>query len=182
MSRKYRFYNKEGLYFVSFATVYWLDVFVRDEYCSMLVESLDFCRKQKGMELYCWCIMPSHVHLIFRAKDNNPSEVLKSFKTFTSKNIQKAIAENAQESRREWLLWMMQRAGAKNSNVKNSQFWQQNNKPIELWSADVIDQKIDYIHQNPVSAGFVTEPHYWKYSSAIDYSGGKGLLEIDLAL
>ena len=181
MSRKYKFYNKEGLYFVSFATVYWLDVFVRDEYFMKLVESLDFCRKQKGMEIYCWCIMPSHVHLIFRAKDNNPGELMKSLKTFTSKNIQKVIAENTQESRREWLLWMMQRAGSKNSNVKNSQFWQQNNKPIELWSADVIDQKIDYIHQNPVLAGFVTEPHYWKYSSAIDYSGGKGMLDIDIA-
>jgi putative transposase len=69
----------------------------------------------------------------------------------------------------------------KGLNVKKSQFWQQNNKPIELWSAEVIDQKIDYIHQNPVMAGFVTEPQYWKYSSAIDYSGGKGLLDIDFA-
>ena len=59
--------------------------------------------------------------------------------------------------------------------------WQQNNKPIELWSPEVIDQKVDYIHFNPVEAGFVTEPHHWKYSSAIDYSDGKGLLEIDYA-
>ncbi len=60
-------------------------------------------------------------------------------------------------------------------------FWQQHNKPIELWSAAVKDQKIDYIHNNPVEAGFVSEPHHWKYSSAIDFSGGKGMLEIDLA-
>jgi REP element-mobilizing transposase RayT len=134
MSRKYKFYNKEGLYFVSFATVYWIDVFTRDTYCYAMVESLDFCRKNKGMEIYTWCLIPSHVHLIFRAK---------------------------------------------NSNVKGRQFWQQHNKPIELWSPTVIDQKVDYIHNNPVEAGFVSEPHYWKYSSAIDYSGGKGVLEID---
>lgn len=74
---------------------------------------------------------------------------------------------------------MMERAGKKNSNVKKRQFWQQHNHPIELWSPKVIDQKMEYIHLNPVTAGFVTEAYYWKYSSAIDYSGGKGVLEID---
>ncbi|WP_442794837.1 REP-associated tyrosine transposase [Pelobium manganitolerans] len=180
MSRKYKFYNKEGLYFVSFATVYWLDVFVRDLYFDRMLESLDYCRKEKGMEIFCWCIMPSHVHLIFRAKDNNPGELLKSLKTFTSKALQASIENNMQESRREWMLWLMKRAGTKNSNVKKRQFWQQHNHPIELWSAEVIDQKVNYIHQNPVVSGFVTEAHHWKYSSAIDYSGGKGVLAIDL--
>ena len=198
MSRKCKFYNKEGLYFVSFATVNWIDVFVRDHYSWTMIESLDFCRKNKGMEIYAWCIMPSHVHLIFRAKENNPSDLLRDFKTFTSKKIRKMIEDNPQESRRECLparsrlakagiLWIacpaldagMERAGAKNSNVKGMQFWQQHNKPIELWSSKVIDQKVDYIHDNPVKAGFVNEPYHWKYSSAIDYSGGKGLLEID---
>ena len=180
MSRKYKFYNQEGLYFVSFAVVYWLDVFVRDTYFGILVDSLDYCRKNKGLEIYAWCIMPSHVHLVLRAKENNPGVVLKEFKTFTSKKMQAAISENIQESRKEWLIWMMARAGLKNSNVQHKQFWQQHNKPIELWSPAVIEQKVNYIHHNPVEAGFVTEPYYWKYSSAIDYAGGKGLLEIDL--
>jgi putative transposase len=73
---------------------------------------------------------------------------------------------------------MMERAGMKNSNVKHRQFWQQHNKPIELWSNEVILQKMNYIHQNPVESGFVSEPHHWKYSSAIDYSGGKGLIDL----
>ena len=77
---------------------------------------------------------------------------------------------------------MMERAGFKNSNVQLRQFWQQHNKPIALWSPAVIDRKVNYIHQNPVEAGFVTEPPYWKYSSAIDYAGGNELLEIDLIL
>lgn len=55
-----------------------------------------------------------------------------------------------------------------------------NNKPIEIWSVDIIEQKLDYIHMNPVEAGFVSEPEHWKYSSAIDYSGGKGIIEIDI--
>ncbi|MCC9136996.1 transposase [Pontibacter silvestris] len=181
MSRKYKFHNKEGLYFVSFAVVYWIDVITREEYFAILTESLDYCRKNKGMEIYAWCIIPNHVHLIIRAKANNPSVLLKELKTYTSKALQKAIAENPQESRKEWMLWLMERAGLKNSNVKHRQFWQQHNQPIELWSAAVIDQKVDYIHNNPVVAGFVSEPEYWKYSSAIDFSGGKGVLEIDVA-
>ena len=179
MSRKYKFYDKGGLYFISFATVYWMDIFVREEYFSLVIASLDYCRKNKGLEIYCWCIMPSHIHLIIRAIGNNPEIVIGRFKEYSSKQLQKSVEENIQESRKEWMLWMMQRAGLKSSNVKDKQLWQHNNKPIELWSPDVIDQKVDYIHNNPVVAGFVTEPWHWKYSSAIDYSGGKGVLEID---
>ncbi len=131
MSRKYKFHNKEGLYFVSFATVYWVDVFIRDEYFDLIIQSLDFCRKNKGMEIYAYCIMTSHVHLIFRAKEANPGDILRDFKSFTSKEVQKIISENVQESRKEWLLWMMEKAGSQNSNIKKRQFLQQHNKPIE---------------------------------------------------
>jgi len=180
MSRKYKFHNKEGVYFVSFATVYWLDIFTREVYCNTIVESLNYCRINKGLEVYCWCLMPSHIHLIIRAKDNNPEIVLGKFKEFTSKQLTKQISENIEESRKEWLLWMMKRAASKSSNVTNSQFWQHHNKPIELWTPEVIEQKINYIHNNPVVSGFVREPRDWKYSSAIDYAGGKGILEIEL--
>ena len=89
------------------------------------------------------------------------------------------MEDNAQEIRKEWLLWMMEQAGQKNSNVQKRQFWQQHNKLIELWSNKVMDQKIDYIHKNPVNGGFVLESAHWKYSGAIDYCGGKGSLEIE---
>lgn len=131
------------------------------------------------MEIYAYCIMTSHVHLIFRAKFSNPSELMKSLKVYTSKELQKMIKDNPQESRKEYLTWMFERAGKKNSNVSNGQFWQQHNQPIELWSPEVIDQKVNYIHNNPVASGFVLEPEHWKYSSAVDYAGGKGLINID---
>lgn len=178
MSRNYKFHNKEGLYFVSFAVVYWIDIFVRELYCEKIIESLTYCQKEKGMEIAAWCIMPSHIHLIFRAKNNNPSDIIRDFKRHTSKVIQKTITENIQESRKEWMLWMMERAAKKNSNVKHRQFWQQHNKPIELWSNEVIEQKIDYILNNPIAAGFVTEVCDWKYSSAKTFSGEKGMLDL----
>ena len=178
MSRKYKFHNPQGLYFVSFATVYWIDLFVREIYFEIMTGSLKYCIDNKGLLLYSWCIMPSHVHLIFSSLDNKPGSILGHCKTFTSKALQKEISEHYGESRKEWLLWMFKRAGLRNSNVNNMQLWQQDNHPIELWSPVVIDQKMEYIHMNPVVAGFVAEPHYWKYSSAIDYNGGKGLLKL----
>jgi len=179
MSRKYKFYNKEGVYFVSFAVVYWLDVFIRRKYQDIIVDSLNYCIKEKGMEVYCWCLMPNHMHMVFRAKNNNPTDILRDFKTFTSKQLQKAIAENPKESRKKWLLLMMREAGSHNSNVKNSQFWQQNNQQTELWNNNIIDQKVNYIHKNPVVAGFVNEPWEWRLSSAIDFTGQKGLVDIE---
>ena len=178
MSRKYKFHNKEGLYFVSFATVYWIDVFTRRIYFDEVTKSIIFCKENKGMEVYAWCIMTNHVHLIFRSKEGNPSELMRALKTYTSNAIQKMISTNTQESRREWMLWMMERAASKMSNVKHKQFWRQDNKPIELWSSKVIDQKLEYIHMNPVAAGFVLEPEHWTYSSALDFAGRKGLIEL----
>jgi len=73
---------------------------------------------------------------------------------------------------------MMERAGKKNSNNADFQFWQQHNQPIELNTNDLMQQKLDYIHNNPVESGFVNNAEEWLFSSARDYAGGKGLLEI----
>lgn len=180
MSRKYKFGDMTGAYFISFATVYWIDVFTREAYFDCLIESLDYCRKNKGMEIYGYCIMPSHVHLIFRSSLGDPSGLIRDLKGFTSRKILKTIEENQQESRKEWLLWMFERAGKKNSNVKHRQFWQQHNQPIEIWSLKVFEQKLNYIHQNPVLSGFVTDPIDYKYSSARNYGNDdQTILEID---
>ena len=68
MSRKYKFNNKEGIYFVSFATVYWIDIFIRESYFELIIQALSFFRKERGMLIYGYCIMPSHIHLLFQSK------------------------------------------------------------------------------------------------------------------
>lgn len=179
MSRKYKFHNKSGLYFVSFATVYWLDLFTRQAYFDILAKSVEYCRAEKGMELYAYCFMPSHVHFIFRSSNEQPMELLRDFKKYTAKKMILEIENNPQESRKEWLLWMLERAGKKQGNISKYQFWQHNNKPVELWSEKVIKQKIDYIHNNPVESGFVTNPVDWKYSSARNFQDDQTVLKID---
>ena len=106
MGRKYIFHNSKELYFVSFATVNWIDVFTRKIYFDIVVDSLRYCIEHKGMELYAWVIMPSHVHLIISLGNKNLSDIMRDLKRHTSKTLLKTISENVQESRREWLLWI----------------------------------------------------------------------------
>ena len=178
MSRNYKFHNPEGVYFVSFAVVEWIDIFTRTQYKDIILESLKYSQKEKGMEIFAWCIMTNHVHLIFRSiKKQKPELLLGDIKRYTSKAIIKAIIDNPRESRKEWLLEQFKKVGAKSSNVNKYQFWRHDNKPIELWSNKVIDEKINYIHNNPVEEGLVFKAEDYVYSSAIDYSGEKGILD-----
>jgi hypothetical protein len=105
--------------------------------------------------------------------------IIRDLKKFTSQQIIKAIEENPQESRKAWMLAIFRKSGEYNSNNEKYQFWQQHNKPIELWSSDVIQQKLDYLHENPVEAGYVESPEEYLYSSARDFNEEKGLLELE---
>lgn len=146
MSRNYKFHNPEGLYFISFAVVGWLDVFIRNEYKDLFLDSMRFFHKEKGLEIHAWCLMTSHVHLVFRSiKGQKPELLIGDLKRFTSKTIVKAIQENPGESRKEFLLEIFKKEALKSSNVSNYQFWRHDNKPIELWSTHVIKQKIAYV-------------------------------------
>lgn len=178
MSRKYKFHDQSKAYFVSFATVHWIDLFTRPLYLEIILDSLKYCQAKKGLEIFAWCIMTNHLHMIMGTNKNPMQDILRDFKSYTSTELRKAINENAQESRKEWILWMMKLAGMKNGNNNDWQLWQQNNQPIELNTNEKISKRLDYVHMNPVEAGFVNEPFHWKYSSAVDYSGGKGLLDI----
>lgn len=132
----------------------------------------------KGLEIYAWCIMPSHIHLIIGTVDKPMQDILRDFKSYTSRKLREEISNHPSESRREWIQWMMEKAGKRNGNNNDWQLWQQHNQPIELNDNKMLDQRLNYLHMNPVISGFVNEPEHWKYSSAIDYSGGKGLLDV----
>jgi REP element-mobilizing transposase RayT len=103
MSEKYKT-ESNGLYFVSFSVIGWIDVFIRREYQEILIESINYCQKNKNLKIYCYCIMPSHVHFITYSKNSELSNILRDLKSFTAKALIKAIEENPKESRKEWLL------------------------------------------------------------------------------
>jgi len=180
MSTKYKIRDQTKLHFVTFAVEEWLDVFTRKMYKKVLVNSLVYCQQNKGLLLYAWCIMSNHMHLILSSKEGVKQEdIIRDLKKHTSKQLLKLIKENRQESRKNWMLWVFKKAGERNSNTKNYQLWRQDNHPIELSTNKIMEQRLDYLHNNPVEAGIVEEPEHYLYSSARDYTGIKGMLTIE---
>jgi REP element-mobilizing transposase RayT len=169
MSEKYKT-DGDGLYFVTFSVVGWVDVFVRREYQEILINSLQFCQKNKNLKLYCYCFMPSHVHFITYSEGGELSGTLRDLKSYTAKEIMSAIELNPQESRREWLIKTFEDYGKESAQEQQRQFWKHDNHAFYLYSNKLIQQKVDYIHFNPVEAGFVNQPHEWRMSSANEQS------------
>ena len=100
MSEKYKIRNQEKIYFITFSVVQWVDVFTRPEYKDLLVANLEYCRKEKGLEIYCWCIMTNHVHIIAgRCGKLKIEEIVRDFKKYTSVAMIKAIDNHTTESR-----------------------------------------------------------------------------------
>jgi REP element-mobilizing transposase RayT len=171
MSRKYKIRNQDKLYFVTFTVIQWLDVFTRQEYRDIFLDSVRFCQQNKGLEVCAYVIMSSHIHMIIgRNGEEGLDAIVRDIKKFTATQIIEAIKGNERESRKELLLWLFERAGKRNSNNKNYQFWLQHNHPIELSTNEMINQRLEYIHRNPVEAGIVLSPEDYLYSSAVNYA------------
>ena len=123
--------------------------------------------------------MSNHLHLVCKAEPPGElSAFLRDFKKFTSKAIIRKM-KNINESCREWLLDKFSFEAQRTGRAKQYKIWKDDNHAIDLSTIDIID-KIQYIHENPVRAGWVDIEEHYMYSSAVDYAGGKGLVDITL--
>lgn len=191
MGRKYTIRDPQGYYFITFTVVNWIpasrayifivgnwikagwDLFIRNEYREILVDSLAYCQKHKSLIIHAWCIMTSHIHLIVSAEEGHElSSIIRDLKSFTSRELRKCVQSNPKESRKQWLLWMFERVGKKNRRNLDFQLWQQHNHSVELSTNEMMDQRLDYVHNNPVEAGFVDDPASWEWSSCASYERG----------
>jgi len=168
--------KKNASYYLTLTVVGWVDIFTRKELRDLIVESLNYCSINKGLNVYAFCIMTNHLHLI--ANTNEPyhlKDTIRDFKRHTSSSIFNWIQNNA-ESRKSWLLPFFLDAGSKDPKSKNIKIWQTGNHAIELFSQKFTWEKVQYIHNNPVKAGFVVKPEDWLYSSARNYEGMESVL------
>ena len=167
----YKISDQYGLYFLTFTICGWVDVFTRKETKQIIVESLDYCIKNKGLVLYGYVIMTNHIHLIARAgeKTTGLSDIIRDFKKHTSKEIIKWMNESNKESRKEWMQVVFKFHAKLNSNNSEYQIWQQNSHPKIIVQPRFARQKLNYIHYNPVRAGFVDYPEEYSYSSYRNY-------------
>jgi REP element-mobilizing transposase RayT len=180
MARKYKITNQQAIYFTTFTVVNWVDLFIRDIYKEIFTNNVKFCQNNKGLEVYAWCIMTSHIHMILGKNGVlNLEDIIRDLKSYSSRIIRKELENSLSESRREWMLNLFYKRGILNKRNKDFQLWDQYNHPVELSTNEMMDQRLDYTHYNPVVAGFVQSPEDWIWSSARDYCGrGKGKLSI----
>lgn len=179
-SENYRIKRQNSVYFLTFTITDWVDVFTRLSYKTIVVESLEYCKKNKGLRLYAWCLMTNHLHLVCSIDEPfRMSNFLRDFKSFTAKAILEEISTSGVESRKDWMLYRFEFAGKFDNRIEKYRFWQDKSHPIELVTTELIDQKINYIHQNPVRTGMVSNPEDYLYSSARNYAGLSTVIEID---
>lgn len=169
----YRITDQYATYFLTFTVVGWVDVFTRRQCSDILINSFKYCQEHKGLILYAFVIMGSHLHLLAAAEygSSGLSAIVRDFKTFTSKKIIEWVTDNRKESRRAWLDIIFKYHGKYNPNNNIYQVWQQHNKPMQCVTPQFTLQKLNYIHLNPVKAGIVDRPEDYRYSSARNYLG-----------
>ena len=171
MHGQHRTIKPDNSYFLTMTVVDWIDVFTRVNHKTLLVDSLKYCQQNKGLNIFAWCLMPSHLHMIANASlPFNLSDVVRDFKKHTSKELVRQIAIEP-ESRKNWMLDRFLLAGKNNNKIKEYQFWQAGNFPTALFSERFIWQKLNYIHQNPVVEKFVMKEEEYLLSSARNYYG-----------
>ena len=179
MSTNYRFDPSCSYYFVTMTVVDWIDIFIRKIYKDLIIENLIYCRQNKGLNIHAYCLMSSHLHAVVSTLESsqNLPNIIRDFKKFTSRHIHPLIKQS-EESRR-WMINRFTWAGAHRTSNTNFQFWQHYNHPIGLDNEELLIQRTNYIHQNPVKAGWVMEPEGYAYSSARNYAGLPTIMEID---
>ncbi|HMK06157.1 MAG TPA: transposase [Flavobacterium sp.] len=180
MSTKYKATTTEEAYFITITAVGWIDVFTRPNQKSNIINALAYCQKNKGLEIYAYCIMTSHIHLLCKATEGFIlSDVIRDFKKFTSKQIIKTIMDFP-ESRSEWMLDYFSKACEHLKREQQFKVWQDGYHAEIVRTNWFIKQKINYIHNNPVAEKIVLLPEDYYFSSSRNYARLDNDLEIVL--
>jgi putative transposase len=167
-------------HFITLNVVDWVDVFIRPVYKQIIVHSLNHFSENKGLNIYAWCLMTNHLHMIVSAGEGHSlPDIKKELKRFTTQKILEDISVEPPKR----LKWMMERFENFTSTlglIKKFQLWQTCTNPIFInqHKPEQLIEQIEYIHENPVRDRIVTTAEDYLYSSARDYAGMKGLVNI----
>ena len=181
MSNGYKISEQDELHYVTFQVVRWIDIFTRKVYRDIVIDSFRFCQEKKGLEIYAFVVMSNRIHAILRSSNGRLSDTIKEFKSFTAKKILEQIT-NENESRREWMLSEFEFAARKHKRNEKYQIWTHENHPVILYGNTLIQQRINYIHDNPVRSGIVAKQEDYLYSSARAYAGLDCLIDVIVPL
>jgi REP element-mobilizing transposase RayT len=177
--RPYRVYEHHRIHFITLTVIDWIDIFTRPTLAKIIVDALDYSRKDGQLEIYAWCLMSNHLHVVCCAgKDFRFGDVMRNFKSNTSKQLIQQIKREG-ESRRSWMLPAFKHATAHLKRPQNFKVWKTGYHALTARDGNALWRMIFYTHNNPVKAGWVELPEDYMYSSARNYAGRKALIPID---
>jgi REP element-mobilizing transposase RayT len=161
-------------HFVTSTTVNWLMLFSQPALAETIFSALRFLQSQQRLTIHAYVLMENHLHLIAAAADL--SREMQSFKSFTAKAM---IGLLQQQRSQNWLEEL--RSHKRPDKVESTyQVWQEGFHPQAIDSLEKMEQKLQYIHHNPVKRGYVDEACHWRYSSARNYEGRQGILDVEV--
>ena len=160
-------------HFLTCTVVEWLPVFTRPDAVAILLDTWRHQREHAGLRLYGWVVLENHLHFVAQAP--RLDKCVASFKSFTAGRL----VDLLEQRRAEPIPKRLRFAKPAHRSDRQHQFWQEGSHAEMVISDVVMRQKLDYIHYNPVKRGYVELPEHWRYSSAPNYAGGEGLIEID---
>jgi putative transposase len=173
MSRaRYRFRDDCTPHFLTCTVVAWLPVFTRPETVQIVLDSWRFLQAEGRLVLYGFVVLDNHLHWIASADDL--SKEVGDFKSFTARRI----LDYLQEQQASTLLGLLGMFKRRHKAGQSYQLWQEGSHPQLIQDDDMMRQKLEYIHNNPAKRGYVDDPTHWRYSSARNYAGQRGILEV----
>jgi putative transposase len=173
MSRgRYKIWESAQPHFLTCSVVDWLPVFTRPEAAEVVLESWRFLQANDRLALFGYVVMENHLHFIASAPDL--AAEVKNFKSFTARRVIDCLEQRADAHTLDRLGWSKLR----HKTESRYQFWQEGSHPKQITSDEMMVQKLEYVHNNPVRRGYVDLPEHWRYSSARNYLGLPGLISV----
>ncbi len=173
MSRsRYKFYDDAYPHFMTCSIVAWLPVFSQPAFVEIVFNSWRFLQKSRDIDILAYVILENHLHWI--AVGPELGRRAGEFKSFTAKMI-------IEEMEKRSYLTMLQELKfykLRHKVDQTYQFWQEGSHPQLIDNDEMMWQKIEYIHNNPLKRGYVNDPVHWRYSSARNYAGLPGLIDV----
>jgi putative transposase len=173
MSRtRYRIFEKEYPYFLTDTVVAWLPIFSYPPLATIVLDSWKFLQQQRGVRIFGYVIMENHLHWI--ASGDDLSKQIGHFKSYTARKM----IDEMQQRGFATLLQELHFFKLRHKVDQTYQLWQEGSHPQQIQSDEMMLQKLEYIHSNPLRRGFVDDPIHWRYSSARNYARMKGLIDV----
>ena len=170
---RYKIYEPTHPHFITCTVLHWIPLFTRKESVEILVESFKYLQKIDNLKLYAYVILENHIHIVAQSDDIGKS--MTKFKRHTARQLIRLLQKENVKTILEQLAFYKK----EHKSDRQYQLWQEGIQPKLMQTDAMMISKIKYIHHDPIKRGYVDEAVHWRYSSARDYEGSNGLLDVE---